>query len=818
MTAIIEKLNAFVQNQSKRVQKNGYEFVYLHTYTDSDGKPVYWKFRAKHPETGEKYIRPISWIDGKFELKEPPEVAAAPRKMLYRLHDLHRNEQAPVIVTEGELKADRLAELGLCATSSGSATSAAKADWGPLRGCQVLIWPDNDEAGASYAEDVAHCLADLDCEVSIFDACQLGLPPKGDAVDWLAAHPGATADDILALPQKPEAPPDEDTAWSEASERTKVPMRPELTFTVGVSLFKLDAQGVWHSKSDDRELQRPPAFVCAPLQVKAQTRDGKSEEWGRLLSWTDNDGKPHLWPMPLPLLEGDGAEVRRVLAGKGLLIAQSKQAREQLAIYIKCAPTEERTRCVDRLGWHDEVYVLPSNYLGKAQEPHVFINSAALESTLSQKGSVAAWRTTVGALAAGNTRLMFALSVAFAGALLDIVQEDSGGFHLRGKSSSGKSTALKLAASVWGKPAETMRVWRATANGLEGLAALHNDNVLILDELGQCEPKQAGEAAYMLANGQGKTRANRQGEARASARWRVLFLSSGEVSLTSMMAEAGHRANAGQEIRLADLDADAGSGLGAFEDLHGHTSAAAFAQALIEAAQAHYGEVGMEWLRRLVHFRGKIAAAALQQIKDFVDTVTSSTSSGQAIRVARRFGLVAVAGELATGCGLTGWQKGESTRAAQACFHSWLQGFGEKGDREEREALAQVRAFMEQHGSSRFEDIDLTLPPHGPGPFPRVIDRAGFRRRKAGRQDQLEHLVLPEAFRREICRGLDVKFVEQALIKHGWLVIGGDQRPTQKQRIPGLSETTRVYVMPANAWSSYNPGDNGDAGDNGDNR
>ena len=95
-------------------------------------------------------------------------------------------------------------------------------------------------------------------------------------------------------------------------------------------------------------------------------------------------------------------------------------------------------------------------------------------------------------LAAGNSRLVFALSVAFAGALPALVGEESGGFHFRGASSSGKTTALKVAASVWGHPSEYPRLWRATANGLEGLAALHNDGLLILDELSQIDPHEAG--------------------------------------------------------------------------------------------------------------------------------------------------------------------------------------------------------------------------------------------------------------------------------------------------------------------------------------
>jgi putative DNA primase/helicase len=84
----------------------------------------------------------------------------------------------------------------------------------------------------------------------------------------------------------------------------------------------------------------------------------------------------------------------------------------------------------------------------------------------------------------GNSRLSFALCRHFRRAFASPGRSGSGGFSFEGGSSSGKTTALQIAASVWGGP-EHVRSWRATDNGLEGIAALHNDNVLILDEMGQ---------------------------------------------------------------------------------------------------------------------------------------------------------------------------------------------------------------------------------------------------------------------------------------------------------------------------------------------
>lgn len=551
--------------------------------------------------------------------------------------------------------------------------------------------------------------------------------------------------------------------------------------------FETKSDGLYYIKDD-----KPMVKVSSQIEVKAMTRNAKSHDWGRLLVWHDKDNKRHEWAMPMEMLQGDGSELRRELANAGLHIECKRNARDLLIAYIQSFPVEAFARCVDRLGWHGSVYVTASESVGEKSEMVVFQNSHALEPAFMESGTMEDWRDTVAKLAIGNSRLVFALSVAFAGALADVVGEDSGGFHLRGGSSSGKSTALKAAASVWGNPSNYTRLWKATTNGLEGLAALHNDGLLILDELGQIDPREAGEGAYLLANGQGKARASRTGTARQSARWRLLFLSAGEVSLTSHMAQAGKKSNTGQEIRLADIEADAGAGMGAFEALNGHPTPAALSVALKEAANCYHGAVGMAWLRLIVDNRSTLVNRIEDGIRQFVDEVAPKDAAGQVLRVARRFGLVAVAGELATEWALTGWQKGEAYGSVQRCFTAWLESFGGSGNRESRGILSQVRAFFEAHGASRFEDSKATSDQ-------RIPNRAGFFRHTG---DGMEYMVLPEAFRTEVCKGFDVKVATKVLTDAGWLICGEGGRPTQKPRIPAISTRsgTRCYVFSPVMW------------------
>lgn len=80
------------------------------------------------------------------------------KRPLYGLDRLAERLQSPVVVTEGEKAADAAAQLlpdMIALTSPNGSKSAGKADWSPLRGRAVTIWPDSDAAGLQYAEDVA---------------------------------------------------------------------------------------------------------------------------------------------------------------------------------------------------------------------------------------------------------------------------------------------------------------------------------------------------------------------------------------------------------------------------------------------------------------------------------------------------------------------------------------------------------------------------------------------------------------------------------------------------------------------------------------
>ena len=138
-------------------------------------------------------------------------------------------------------------------------------------------------------------------------------------------------------------------------------------------------------------------------------------------------------------------------------------------------------------------------------------------------------------------------------------------------------------------------------------------------------------------------------------------------------------------------------------------------------------------------------------------------------RVAARFALVALAGEAARE--VTGWQERAAYKAAGVLFKEWLAERGTSGGSDAAQVVAQVLAFIEAHGASRFQWLNAV----NPDDAARVINRAGFKRR--GDDHATEYLVLPETFKREVVKGYDAKMATRALADAGLLSKDSAERP-----------------------------------------
>ena len=733
---------------------------------------------------------------------------------LYGLDRLAARPEAPVIITEGEKAADAAEALFpdcVAVTSPGGSGNADKAGWACLENRHVLIAPDQDKPGRKYADEVyRQAQAAGAAKIDLLDfpyghqgnpehlapEVRLGTLLQGaDLADMLAEGwtSGKLADfvkpkDIESL-FVPYPVPEEkgDNGQDEQKAAT-----PAATFEV-----RPDGTYALVSKIKNNRIFTEETWISSPLYIDAWSRSDNQGEWGRYLRWKDPDGHTHRWPMPAEMLSGDGQNYRAELLSQGLLI--NHKGRNLLHDYLMHTDPGRRVICVNRTGWHGEYYVLPDATIGRnGGESVVFQNPISTLISFETNGTLQEWKENIGVYSRGNSRIIFAIAAALAPVVIGLVKTEGGGFNIRGPSSIGKTTMIRVAGSVWGN-ADYIKSWRATANGIEWMAAGHNDALLCLDEVGQVSAREAGECAYMLASGMGKARMNKNGGARPISRWRTIFLSTGEISIVDKMQEAGYHTRAGQEVRILDIPADAGAGLGLFENRFDFQDGAALADHLVGASKVFYGVASRAFIQAVIEMdRSHLEKIILKDSQQFVDEVCPVRADGQVIRAAERFSIVAIAGTLAAKLGILPVEPEDARQGIARCFKDWLDYRGGDGPLEIKRGLEQVRLFFQLHGKSRFEMLEDRYGGDSTTDRP-VINRCGYY--KDG-----FFLVFPEVFRKEICKGLDSREISRTLAAENILIPDSNGKFQSVFKDPETRSARRIYRI-----SSDILGDDGDA-------
>ncbi len=772
----------------------------VYPYKDSAGQDLFYVLRRNAQQGGSKAIRPLTlWQTPSGQTQWKLEGVRAPRPV-YHLDQMAQQPTALILIVEGEKAAEAAGSLfpqGVVTTTPNGAQAVDKADLTPLKDRTLVIWPDHDEPGEKYAHEIQESLAQLghsgsvtvirpaDWHPAYDDQGVAILVPQTSARDkgWDAADAAAegwtSAHLLLVLAQTPPKP------------GQVVPPLWETSYDVGE--FSVSNSGVVAHIPPKGKAQGYDVLVSSRIDVTHLTRDEGSTNWGLLVRFGDPDGHIKEWAMPKEMLAGEGTDYRSVLSNLGAGLESGAQARGLLASYFTAAKPKDRALCMTTTGWHDKVFVLPNEVFGQHQERVILQSRNPQEvAAFEARGTLAEWQQHIGCLCAGNSRLVLAVCTALAGPLLKPLDEENGGFHLRGASSRGKTKALRVAASVWGSE-RLMKTWRATSNGLEGVALQRNDTVLLLDELSQCGGSEAGATVYMLANGEGKARATTSGAARQTAHWRCLFLSTGEVDLAQHIAADGDQIRAGQEVRFLDIPADAGKTHGLFENLHGSVTPAAFAMHLDDMAGQYYGTLGSALLVHLTTGQGlpSFCETVLVCQDMFVRHAVPVGADGQIGRAAKRFGLLVGVGEAAVEAGLLPWAAGEAYQGIKQCFEAWLTQRGGTEAMEELRAIEQIKRILERDGDDRFDPLGGNCAIEVDGDR-NVRNRLGFK--KLNEQGLWEYWVLPEMYKTELCRGFDPKLVTQALKSRGLLASDKHGKAPFNKALPSLG-TQKVYVI-----------------------
>lgn len=285
----------FVRRCHKKHYKHG-----LPTFT--------WEYRDANNQLILKVLRFDKQIDGKREKafyplalyrnRDTSEIKwrwSMPKinRPLYGLDELAKRPKATVVLTEGEKAADAAKVLFpscVCMTWPNGSKSISKADFTPLARRNVIIWPDNDNAGIKCAKELKNLLTSLDAaSIRIINLDSLAKTPlseseggslfgedctwpdKADAADAIELGWGATH--LEALKKSGELFIKEAVTHAPSDIKPNIPQGFKLTDN-GVEAFY---------KSDDKgnEIYKR---ICAPLELLALTRDagGSGQDWGYL--------------------------------------------------------------------------------------------------------------------------------------------------------------------------------------------------------------------------------------------------------------------------------------------------------------------------------------------------------------------------------------------------------------------------------------------------------------------------------------------------------------------------------------------------------
>jgi energy-coupling factor transporter ATP-binding protein EcfA2 len=228
--------------------------------------------------------------------------------------------------------------------------------------------------------------------------------------------------------------------------------------------------------------------------------------------------------------------------------------------------------------------------------------------------------------------------MAFASPLYKFTGHSGIIFNMVGEKGSGKSTVLKVIASVWMKPEEQLLKESDTVNSAEViLGAMHNLPVMY-DEITNIDDKKLSDLCYNITQGRGRNRLHSNASLKANtATWALVMCSSSNLSLVDKLSQ--QKANSSAEaIRVFEIRVDGNVVIDK-----------TMADAAFRKLERNYGTAGDVYAKYLVENKD----AVVQQLEDAIIQIDRELG----IKSPERFwsallACVMVGGEIAKSLGL----------------------------------------------------------------------------------------------------------------------------------------------------------------------
>ncbi|MGV9600797.1 DUF927 domain-containing protein [Streptosporangium sandarakinum] len=443
----------------------------------------------------------------------------------------------------------------------------------------------------------------------------------------------------------------------------------------------------------------------------------------------------------LPVVDGDSKRLERWLL-EILTANQDKVERRYLA---------------RQLGWQPD-----GSFVVVPGQPHpvepLFVEQQDMLTGFRAKGTLAGWREAVMSLQ-GYPAASMAMYGAFAAPLLRALKAPSSVLDIYGRSTRGKTTALRIGASVWGDPGEDSTLigsWRTTMLGIEYRLHIGNGLPAILDDTRTAAEGLVDQVLYQVSQGRGKARG---GGWANSLPWQTILLSTGEQSALSMCAHEGASARV---MSMGEPPFGTGG-----------TDSARAADMVRSGIEAHHGVAGPAFVERL-------QAADPEQLQQrwAEMTVPLLGDSDISARRARNLAVLALAATLAHEWGILPFAPPDPAR--------WMELFSGQVDRDDRSQRA-VDLVSGWIAASRHA---LWVPRDD-----RSAPASGWIGRLIRDGDKIMVAVLVEPLRRELKRS----GVELDAVVHGWLedrlILRSENRPyySHSKKIDGAQARLIIF-------------------------
>lgn len=340
------------------------------------------------------------------------------------------------------------------------------------------------------------------------------------------------------------------------------------------------------------------------------------------ITWKDN-GKTYSETVPAGYLATRKKLIE--LADKSLAVSDWNVA--ELIRYFdmfNMIESKQREHLVERLGQIKEAFVHPLLSDGVTILPPDVGETQQLEA-FQTSGTPGEWIENVLQPIKHHPKALLMVLSSFTSVLLKDLKLQPFIVDLSGITSTGKSTALRICASVWGNE-HLVNEWNLTKVAAERKAAFLNSFPLILDDTRKAEPKELQRFVYNFSGGRSKGRGSVNGSQRELT-WNNLLLSTGEAPLNAYAESA-----AGVAARILPI-----TGL-PFENVEYD-----FFEMIYGAIENQYGSIGVEFLKQW----GKRRTQLTPEFAEYNALFQKQCKGNEVIsRIARYYAAIVFTGKL----------------------------------------------------------------------------------------------------------------------------------------------------------------------------